>query len=128
MKTVFQKKLQFWDIWPRNRQKIAQIEVFVHCLDFASLVFLGFAHNDRWAWLFSYNSLVQSMYFIILDIPFIWWEIFNLKIKLVTISEQSDGDSEQFDGDSLDENLDEPQYWPPSLVDHWIWDQCKRWN
>ena len=50
------------------------------------------------------------MYFIILDIPFIWWEIFNLKIKLLTISEQSHGDSEQFDGDSLDENVDEPQY------------------
>ena len=31
-------------------QKIAQIEVFGHFLDFASLVFLDFAHNDRWAW------------------------------------------------------------------------------
>ena len=30
--------------------KIAQIEIFGHFLDFASLVFLGFAHNDRWAW------------------------------------------------------------------------------
>ena len=50
MKPIFQKKLQFGDIWPRNRQKIAQIEVFGHFLDFASLVFLDFAHNDRWAW------------------------------------------------------------------------------
>ena len=28
------------------RQKIAQVEVFGHFLDFASLVFLHFAHND----------------------------------------------------------------------------------
>ena len=34
----------------RNHQKIVQIEVFGHFLDFASLVFLDFAHNDRWAW------------------------------------------------------------------------------
>ena len=52
----------------------------------------------------------QCILVIILDIPFIWWEIFNLKIKLLTISEQSHGDSEQFDGDSLNENVDEPQY------------------
>ena len=39
----------FPDIWTRNRQKIAQIEVFGHFLDFASLVFLDFAQNDRWA-------------------------------------------------------------------------------
>ena len=50
MKPIFQKNLQFGDIWPRNRQKIAQIEVFGHFLDFASLVFLDFARNDRWAW------------------------------------------------------------------------------
>ena len=49
MKLIFQKNLQFGDIWPRNRQKIAQIEVFGHFLKFASLVFLDFAHNDRWA-------------------------------------------------------------------------------
>ena len=48
--TYFQKNLQFGDIWPRNRQKIAQIEVFGHFLYFTSLVFLAFAHNDRWAW------------------------------------------------------------------------------
>ena len=28
MKPIFQKNLQFGDIWPRNRQKFAQIEVF----------------------------------------------------------------------------------------------------
>ena len=50
MKTIFQKNLQFGDIWPRNRQKIAQIEVFGHFLNFASLVFLLFAHSDRWTW------------------------------------------------------------------------------
>ena len=31
-------------------KKIAQIEVFGHFLDFVSLVFLDFAHNDRWKW------------------------------------------------------------------------------
>ena len=46
----FRKKLQFGDIWPWNRQKIAQIEIFRHFLDFASLVFFDFAHNVRWAW------------------------------------------------------------------------------
>ena len=50
MKPIFQKNLQFGDIWPRNRQKIAQIEVFGHFLDFAPLVFLDFAHTDRRAW------------------------------------------------------------------------------
>ena len=48
--TYFQKNLQFGDIWPRNRQKIAQIEAFHHFLDFASWIFLDFANNDRWAW------------------------------------------------------------------------------
>ena len=37
-------------IWPRKSQKVAQIEVFGYFLDFVSLVFLNFAHNDRWAW------------------------------------------------------------------------------
>ena len=34
----------------RNFQKIAQIVVFGHFLDIASLVFLYFAHSDSWAW------------------------------------------------------------------------------
>ena len=34
----------------RNCQKFAQIEVIGHFLDFASLVFLDFARNDRWTW------------------------------------------------------------------------------
>ena len=50
MKPIFQEYLQFRHIWPRNCQKIAQVEVFGHFLDFALLVFLDFAHNDRWAW------------------------------------------------------------------------------
>ena len=50
MKPIFQKNLQFRDIWPWNRQRIVQIEIFHHFLDFASLAFLDFAHNDRWAW------------------------------------------------------------------------------
>ena len=37
MKPIFQESLQFGDNCPRNRQKIAQIEVFGHFLDFASL-------------------------------------------------------------------------------------------
>ena len=49
MKSTFQKKLQFGDIQPRNGQKIVQIEVSGHFLDFTSLVVLDFAHNDRWA-------------------------------------------------------------------------------
>ena len=49
MKPIFQKKLQFGDMWPGNRPKIVQIEAFGHFLDFASLVFLDFAQNDRWA-------------------------------------------------------------------------------
>ena len=47
---IFRKKLKIGDIWLRSRQKIAQIEIFGHFLDFASVVFLDFAHNDRWAW------------------------------------------------------------------------------
>ena len=47
MKPIFQENLQFGGIWPRNRQKIAQIEVFGHFLDFESLVFLDFAQNDK---------------------------------------------------------------------------------
>ena len=50
MKHNFQKTFQFWNSWPRNRQKIAQIEVFGHFLDFASLVFFDFPDNDRWTW------------------------------------------------------------------------------
>ena len=50
MKPIFQKNLQFGDIWPQNRQKIAQVKVSGHFLDFSSLVFPDFAHNDRWAW------------------------------------------------------------------------------
>ena len=46
----FRRKLQFGDIWPRNRQNIAQIEVFGHFIHFVWLVFLDFAHNDRWTW------------------------------------------------------------------------------
>ena len=45
--TYFSEKIA---IWPRNRQKIAQIDIFGHLLHFASSVFLDFAHNDRWAW------------------------------------------------------------------------------
>ena len=44
-------------------KKLPKLRFFGHFLDFASLVCLDFAHNDRWACqLFSYNSPVQSMY------------------------------------------------------------------
>ena len=48
-KPIFLKNLPFGDIWPQNRYRTAQIEVFGHFLHFASLAFLDFAHN-RWAW------------------------------------------------------------------------------
>ena len=44
MKPIFQKNLQFGDIWPRYLQNIFQIEVFGNFLDFTLLVFLDFAH------------------------------------------------------------------------------------
>ena len=64
MKPIFQKNLQFWDIWPRNPPQIAQIEVFGHFLDFALLVFLTLhimigGHD---VYLFSGISPLQSMY------------------------------------------------------------------
>ena len=46
----WEKKIGFGDMWPRNCQKVAIIEVFDHFPDSTSLVFLGFAHNDRLAW------------------------------------------------------------------------------
>ena len=48
MRPIFQKNLQFGDILPQNRRKVTQIEVFDYFLDFAPLVFLNSAHNDRW--------------------------------------------------------------------------------
>ena len=44
--TYFSEKFAIWNFAIR---KIAQIEVFDHLLNFASLVFLDFSH-DRWAW------------------------------------------------------------------------------
>ena len=49
MKPIFEKILQCGHIWPRESQKIAQIEVSGYFLDFESLVFLDFARYDRWA-------------------------------------------------------------------------------
>ena len=54
MKPIFQKNLQFsekLEIFDLEIvKKFAQMDVFGHFLDFASLIFLDFAHNDRWAW------------------------------------------------------------------------------
>ena len=44
----FRKNLQFGDICPRKKN--VEIKVFGHFLDFASLVFFDFAHNNRWEW------------------------------------------------------------------------------
>ena len=41
--------------------KIAQIEVFGYFLDFASLVFLDFAHNDRWECFLTIRRSSQSI-------------------------------------------------------------------
>ena len=50
--TIFQRNLQFGDIWPRNRQKKCpnwSFWPFSWLCIIRSLVFLDFAHNDRWA-------------------------------------------------------------------------------
>ena len=49
MKPIFQKicNLEIFEF--EIVKKIAQIEFFGHFFDFASLVFLDFACNDRWA-------------------------------------------------------------------------------
>ena len=44
--TYFLEKFPVWIYLTSKLSKIAQIEVFRHFLDFASLVFLDFAHND----------------------------------------------------------------------------------
>ena len=47
--TNFSEKLAISRYLTSNSsKKIVQIETFSHFLDFASLVFLDFAHNDRW--------------------------------------------------------------------------------
>ena len=75
MKPIFQKKLQFGDTWPRNRQKIAQIEVFDYFLDFAllNLLFLGSlslrnhwipASNKEWVCVRSQQDVAGSCFII----------------------------------------------------------------
>ena len=76
MKRIFQKKLGFRDIWPRNLQKIAQIEVFVHFLDFALLVFIDFPHNDTWAWcLVVFLQFVSPVNVFLLEIYSSFWDV-----------------------------------------------------
>ena len=49
--TYFSKRICNLEIFDLEIvKKTAQIEVFGHFLDFASLVFLDFADNNRWAW------------------------------------------------------------------------------
>ena len=48
--TYFSEKCSIWRYLTSQSSKIVQIEVFGHFLNFASLVFLDFAHNDRRAW------------------------------------------------------------------------------
>ena len=74
--TYFQKNLQFGDIWPRNRQKIAQIEVFGNFLNFALLVFLAFAQNDKRTW-----CLVVFLQFIALANIFLLNKSFTFLLR-----------------------------------------------
>ena len=50
--TYFLEKFAIWRYLTSksSKKKITQTEVFGYFLDFVSLVFLDFAHNDRWAW------------------------------------------------------------------------------
>ena len=48
--TYFSEKFAIWRYLTSKLSKIAQIEDFGHFLYSASLVFLDFVHNDRWAW------------------------------------------------------------------------------
>ena len=59
-KTYFSEKFAIWrDLASKSlKKKNAQIEVFGHFLDFASLVFLDFARNDRWAYLVVFLQFV----------------------------------------------------------------------
>ena len=51
---TFNLVLSMTAIWryliSKSSKKVAQIEVLGHFLDFESLVFLDFPHNDKWAW------------------------------------------------------------------------------
>ena len=75
--TYFSEIFPIGDIWPRNRQKIAHIEVFGHFLDFVSLVFLDFAHNDRCAWclvvFLQFTCPVNVfLFFLLMTLLFLW--------------------------------------------------------
>ena len=49
--TYFSEKIAIWRyLTSKSSKKITQNEVSGHFLDFASLVFLDFADNDRWSW------------------------------------------------------------------------------
>ena len=49
--TYFSDKFAIWGyLTSKSSKKNAQIEVFGHFLDFASFVFLDFAHEDSWPW------------------------------------------------------------------------------
>ena len=100
MKLIFQKNLQFGDIWPWNLKKNAQIEVFGHFLDFASLVFLDFPHNDSWAWclvvflqfagpvnvfLFRFTLLILDLSSEAATIGVLYRKLFLRKISVFTV-------------------------------------------
>ena len=48
--TYFSEKFAIWRYLTLKSSKNCPNWGFGHFLDFASLVFLDFAHNDRWAW------------------------------------------------------------------------------
>ena len=47
--TYSSEKFGIWRYLTSKSSKIAQIEIFGQFVDFASLGFIDFAHNDRWA-------------------------------------------------------------------------------
>ena len=87
MKNIFQKILQFRGIWPRNRQKIVQIEIFGHFLDFASLDFLDFAHNDRWACcLVVFLQFAGPVNVFLLSMKFVYLDYFLIIYRVCTFN------------------------------------------
>ena len=83
LKPIFQKNLQFGYIWPWNRQKIAQFDVFGHFLDFASLLFFDFAYNGRWTWcLLVFLQFAGPVNVFLFYISLIYCEINEIEKKI----------------------------------------------
>ena len=83
--TYFSEKFAIWRyLTSKSSKKIAQIEVFGHFLDFASLVFLDFAHNDRRAWyLFVFLQFAGPVKFILVIIIVLNCEYIRGNTKII---------------------------------------------